>query len=145
MHNASEENKKKKIRILLAKPGLDGHDRGIKILARELRDAGLEVIYMGLFQTVEQIVNTAIQEDVDVIGLSILDGGQILIAEDMNRELRENGVDDILLLFGGIIPEQDVPILKKQGVAAVFGPGSKVEDIVATIENSLPYKEERYL
>ena len=135
MNGIDEKNVKKKIRILLAKPGLDGHDRGIKVLARELRDLGMEVIYIGLFQTVEQIVNTAITEDVDVVGLSMLDGGHLLIAEDISRELEEKGIDDILFIFGGIIPERDIPILKEYGVTEVFGPGSKVEDIASAINS----------
>jgi len=137
MHGTAEKNVKKKIRILLAKPGLDGHDRGIKILARELRDAGMEVIYIGLFQTIEKIVNAAIHEDADVIGLSILDGGQLLIAEDLSRALKEKGINDILLLFGGIVPERDIPILKQYGVAAVFGPGTKVEEIINVIVDNI--------
>ena len=128
---------KDRIRVLLAKPGLDGHDRGIKILARELRDAGMEVIYLGLFQTPETIVNAAIHEDVDVIGISILDGGQKLIAEDIHKELKKNKADDIIMLFGGIIPDRDIPVLKKYGVAAVFGPGSDVEEILSFINSSV--------
>lgn len=126
----------RRIRVLLAKPGLDGHDRGIKILARELRDAGMEVIYLGLFQTPETIVNVAIHEDVDVIGISVLDGGQKLIAEDIFKELKKNNADDIVMLFGGIIPDRDIPVLKKNGVAAVFGPGSEVEEILSFINSN---------
>lgn len=128
---------KDRIRVLLAKPGLDGHDRGIKILARELRDAGMEVIYLGLFQTPETIVNAAIHEDVDVIGISVLDGGQKLIAEDIHKELKKNKADDIIMLFGGIIPDRDIPVLKKYGVAAVFGPGSDVEEILSFINSNV--------
>ena len=128
---------KDRIRVLLAKPGLDGHDRGIKILARELRDAGMEVIYLGLFQTPETIVNAAIHEDVDVIGISVLDGGQKLIAEDIHKEPKKNKADDIIMLFGGIIPDRDIPVLKKYGVAAVFGPGSDVEEILSFINSNV--------
>jgi methylmalonyl-CoA mutase C-terminal domain/subunit len=123
------------IRVLLAKPGLDGHDRGLKLIGRWLRDAGMEVIYLGLFQTVEAIVNAAIQENVDVIGISTLDGGHILIAEDIINLLKENGVDDITIVFGGIIPEEDVPSLEKLGVKKVFGPRTPMGTIVSFIQN----------
>lgn len=124
----------RRMRVLLAKPGLDGHDRGIKILARELRDAGIEVIYLGLFQPVEAIVSAAIQENVDVIGLSILGGGQLLIAEDLMRVLREKNADNIPVVFGGIISDQDEQVLKEKGVKAVFGPGFKVAGIIEYIK-----------
>jgi len=123
----------RKKRVLLTKIGLDGHDRGLKILARKFRDAGIEIIYLGLFQTVESVVNTAIQEDADIIGVSILDGGQILIAEDLIDALKNNNATSIDVIFGGIIPERDRPILEKMGVKAVFGPGTPITDIVKTL------------
>ena len=126
-----------KIRVLLAKPGLDAHDRGIKLIARSLMDAGMEVIYLGLFQTVEAIVNTAIQEDVDVIGLSTLDGGHTLIAEDMKAFLEEKNASRIPVIFGGIIPDKDVPILKGFGVKAVFGTETPVQRIADYIRDEI--------
>ena len=119
-----------KIRVLLAKPGLDAHDRGIKLIARYLMDAGMEVVYLGLFQTIEAIVSTALQEDVDVIGLSTLDGGHTLIAEDIKALLEEKTASHIPVIFGGIIPDKDIPILKQSGVKAVFGPGTPMQEIV---------------
>ncbi|AXC10591.1 B12 binding domain of Methylmalonyl-CoA mutase [Acidisarcina polymorpha] len=112
------------IRVLVAKPGLDGHDRGAKVIARALRDAGMEVIYTGLRQTPEMIVNAAIQEDVQCIGLSILSGAHNVIVPRIMALLKENAADDILVVLGGTIPSQDIPSLKAQGVAAVFGPGT---------------------
>jgi methylmalonyl-CoA mutase C-terminal domain/subunit len=113
------------IRVLVAKPGLDGHDRGAKIIARALRDAGMEVIYTGLRQTPEMIVSAAIQEDVDCIGLSILSGAQNAIVPRVADLLREKRAEDILLVLGGTIPEDDIPALKEAGVAAIFGPGAR--------------------
>jgi methylmalonyl-CoA mutase C-terminal domain/subunit len=127
----------KKIRVLVAKPGLDGHDRGAKIVARALRDAGMEVIYSGLHQTATQIVNTAIQEDVDVIGLSLLSGAHMTLFVDVVTMLREQHLEDVLVVGGGIIPEEDVPKLQKAGVSAVFGPGTPVEDIVCYIKKNV--------
>ena len=127
----------KKIRVLVAKPGLDGHDRGAKIVARALRDAGMEVIYSGLHQTASQIVNTAIQEDVDVVGLSLLSGAHMTLFIDVITMLKEKQMDDVLVVGGGIIPQEDVPKLKKAGVAAVFGPGTPVEDIVCFIKKNV--------
>ena len=124
----------KRKRVLLTKIGLDGHDRGLKILARKFRDAGIEIIYLGLFQTVESVVKTAIQEDADVIGVSILDGGQTLIAEDLMGALKNNKATNIDVIFGGIIPERDRPILEKIGVKAVFGPGTPIGVILKTIQ-----------
>jgi methylmalonyl-CoA mutase C-terminal domain/subunit len=118
------------IRVLVAKPGLDGHDRGAKIIARALRDAGMEVIYTGLRQTPESIVNAAIQEDVDCIGLSILSGAHNAIVPRITALLRESQAQDILLVLGGTIPEQDIPQLKQQGVAEVFGPGTPLESVI---------------
>ena len=112
------------IRVLVAKPGLDGHDRGAKVIARALRDAGMEVIYTGLRQTPEMIVNAAIQEDVDCVGLSILSGAHNAIVPRITTMLKEQGAGDILVVLGGTIPEQDIASLKEQGVAAIFGPGT---------------------
>src|SRR5208337_2597186 len=119
-----------KIRVLVAKPGLDGHDRGAKVIARALRDAGMEVIYTGLRQTPEMIVSAALQEDVDVIGLSILSGAHNAIVPRVMELLKAQGAEDILVLVGGIIPDMDVEGLKKAGVAAVFQPGTPLDDIV---------------
>ena len=122
-----------KIRVLVAKPGLDGHDRGAKVIARALRDAGMEVIYTGLRQTPEMIVNAALQEDVQVIGLSILSGAHNAIVPRVLDLLKQNKMDDVLVLVGGIIPDQDIDALKKAGVAAVFQPGTAMDDIVKFI------------
>jgi methylmalonyl-CoA mutase, C-terminal domain len=122
-----------KIRVLVAKPGLDGHDRGAKVIARALRDAGMEVIYTGLRQTPEMIVSAAIQEDVNVIGLSILSGAHNAIVPRVMDLLKQNNVDDILVLVGGIIPDQDAPGLKQAGVAAIFQPGTAMDEIVKFI------------
>ena len=127
----------RKIRVLVAKPGLDGHDRGAKIVARALRDAGMEVIYTGLHQTAEMIVETAIQEDVDVVGLSLLSGAHMTLFIDVTRLLNEKGLGDILVVGGGIIPEEDAPNLKKAGVAGVFGPGTRCEEIVSFIKKNV--------
>ena len=121
------------IRVLVAKPGLDGHDRGAKIIARALRDAGMEVIYTGLRQTPESIVNAAIQEDVDCIGLSILSGAHNAIVPRIITLLREAHAQDILLVLGGTIPEQDIPYLKQHGVAQIFGPGTPLESVITFI------------
>ncbi|HEX58701.1 MAG TPA: cobalamin B12-binding domain-containing protein [Methanomicrobia archaeon] len=123
----------KKIRVIIAKPGLDGHDRGAKIVARALRDAGMEVIYMGLRNTPEQIVETAIQEDVDVIGLSILSGAHMALVPRVLELLKENGVEDKIVLVGGIIPKVDEEKLKEMGVAEIFGPGTPTDKIVEFI------------
>ena len=120
----------KKIRVLIAKPGLDGHDRGAKVIARALRDAGMEVIYTGLRQTPEMIAAAAAQEDVDVIGLSILSGAHNTICPRLMELLREKGMTDIPILIGGIIPEADIAVLKKSGIAEVFLPGTSTQDIV---------------
>ena len=124
----------KKIRVLAAKPGLDGHDRGVKVVASALMDAGMEVIYTGLRQTPQQIVESAIQEDVDVIALSILSGAHDYLFPRVMELLKEKGVDDILVLGGGIIPDEDIPALEEAGIAAVFGPGTSTEDIIAYIK-----------
>jgi methylmalonyl-CoA mutase C-terminal domain/subunit len=127
-----------KIRVLLAKPGLDGHDRGVKVLALALRDAGLEVIYSGLRQTPEQIVAAAIQEDVDVIGLSCLSGAHNYLFPRVVELLREQGADDILVIGGGIIPESDIPALQAKGTRAIFGPGTPTTEIVQYIQEHAP-------
>ncbi len=129
----------RKIRVLVAKPGLDGHDRGAKVIARALRDAGMEVIYTGLRQTPEMIATAALQEDVDAVGISILSGAHNTLCPRIVALLRERGMDDCLVLVGGIIPEEDVVRLKGQGVAEVFLPGTSTEDIVKFLrENAKP-------
>lgn len=120
----------RKIRVLIAKPGLDGHDRGAKVIARALRDAGMEVIYTGLRQTPEQIVNAALQEDVDAVGLSILSGAHMHLFPKVMELMKEKKLDDVLVFGGGIIPDQDVPALKAVGVATVFQPGTSTADVV---------------
>jgi methylmalonyl-CoA mutase C-terminal domain/subunit len=119
----------KVIRILVAKPGLDGHDRGAKIIARALRDAGMEVIYTGIRQTPEMIVEAALQEDVDVIGLSILSGAHMELFPEIFRGLRERGMDDVLVVAGGIVPEEDRPALEEMGILAIFGPGTSTSEV----------------
>jgi len=126
----------KKIRVLAAKPGLDGHDRGIKVLASALMDAGMEVIYTGLRQTPAQIVEAAIQEGVDVIAMSILSGAHDYHFPKVMELLKERGVDDILVLGGGIIPDEDIPKLKKVGIAEIFGPGTDTRDVVKFIKTN---------
>jgi methylmalonyl-CoA mutase C-terminal domain/subunit len=123
----------RKIRVLVAKPGLDGHDRGAKVIARALRDAGMEVIYTGLRQTPEMIVNASLQEDVDVIGMSILSGAHNAIVPRVTDLLKQHNMEDVLLLVGGIIPDQDVPLLKEHGVAGIFQPGTSMDEIVQFI------------
>ena len=125
------------IRVLVAKPGLDGHDRGAKVIARALRDAGMEVIYTGLRQTPEMIVNAAIQEDVDCVGLSILSGAHNAIVPRVTSLLKEKGADDILVVVGGTIPEQDIAFLKEQGVSAIFGPGTSLDATVTFIREHI--------
>ncbi|MFN8576433.1 MAG: cobalamin B12-binding domain-containing protein [Candidatus Sericytochromatia bacterium] len=126
----TQENNTKKIRVLIGKPGLDGHDRGAKIIARALRDAGMEVIYSGLHRTPEEIVSIAIQEDVDVIGLSILSGAHMTIFPKVLELLKKEDAEDMLLFGGGIIPEEDKEELKKLGVAEIFGPGTSTQDVI---------------
>ena len=127
----------KKIRVLVAKPGLDGHDRGAKIVARALRDAGMEVIYTGLRQTPEMVVRAAIDEAVDVIGLSILSGAHNALFPRTMELLKEEGVDDVLVVGGGIIPEDDIPSLKECGISEIFGPGTPLQDIVDYITKNV--------
>jgi methylmalonyl-CoA mutase C-terminal domain/subunit len=126
----------RKIRVVVAKPGLDGHDRGAKIIARALRDAGMEVIYTGLHQTPEQIVATAIQEDADALGLSILSGAHMTLVPRVVDLLRDQGVEDVVVTVGGTIPSDDIPELKKLGVAEVFTPGSSTDEIVEFIRGA---------
>ncbi len=127
----------KKIRVVVAKPGLDGHDRGAKVVARALRDAGMEVIYTGLRQTPEMIVETAIQEGAHCIGLSILSGAHNAIFPKVMELLRQEGADNILVVGGGIIPEDDIPGLKKSGISEIFGPGTPLSDIVEYIQSNV--------
>jgi methylmalonyl-CoA mutase, C-terminal domain len=126
-----------KIRVLLAKPGLDGHDRGVKVIARALRDAGMEVIYTGLRQTPEQIANAALQEDVQIVGLSILSGAHMTIFPRVIDLIREKGMDDVILFGGGIIPDDDIPKLKELGVGEIFLPGTSTEEIVKYIRQTV--------
>ena len=128
---------KRKIRVLATKPGLDGHDRGIKVIASALMDAGMEVIYTGLRQSPEQIVETAIQEDVDVIGLSILSGAHDFLFPRIMELLKEKDIKDVLVIGGGIIPDEDIPLLKEIGIDEIFGPGTYTEDIVKYIQDNL--------
>jgi methylmalonyl-CoA mutase, C-terminal domain len=128
----------KKIRVVVAKPGLDGHDRGAKIIARALRDAGMEVIYTGLHQTPEQIVETVIQEDAHAVGLSVLSGAHMTLVPRIVELLEEQGIDDIVVIVGGTIPSDDIPELKRLGVAEVFTPGSSTEAIIDFIRAAVP-------
>ena len=127
----------RRIRVLVAKPGLDGHDRGAKIVARALRDAGMEVIYTGLRQTPEQISSAAVQEDVDAVGISILSGAHNTIVPRICQLLREAGMDSVLVIVGGIVPDEDIPSLKESGVAAVFQPGAATQEIVDFIRTHI--------
>jgi methylmalonyl-CoA mutase, C-terminal domain len=127
----------RKIRVLVAKPGLDGHDRGAKVIARALRDAGMEVIYTGLRQTPEMIVNASLQEDVDVIGLSILSGAHNAIVPRVMELLRQNHMEEVMVLVGGIIPDVDIPRLKELGVAGIFQPGTAMDDIITFIRQNV--------
>lgn len=135
-------NQNRKLRILVGKPGLDGHDRGAKIIARAFRDAGFEVIYTGLHQTPEMIVNTAVQEDVDAIGLSILSGAHNYVFPEVLKLLKEQGMNDVLLFGGGIVPEDDIVELKKQGVAAIFTPGTPLKETVEWVREHVKPKAE---
>jgi methylmalonyl-CoA mutase C-terminal domain/subunit len=128
----------RKIRVVIAKPGLDGHDRGAKIIARALRDAGMEVIYTGLHQTPEQIVETAIQEDADAVGISILSGAHMTLVPRIVEGLRENGADEVLVVVGGTIPKADAAALKEQGVAEIFTPGAPMSEIVDFLKAKVP-------
>jgi len=127
-----------KIRVLVAKPGLDGHDRGAKVIARALRDAGFEVIYTGLHQTPEMIVNAAIEEDVQVLGLSILSGAHNALVPEIIAGLKKEGMTDVLIVVGGIIPDDDIPLLKREGVHKIFTPGASLGDVVTYIRENAP-------
>ena len=131
----------KRIRVLVAKPGLDGHDRGAKVIARALRDAGMEVIYTGLRQTSEMIAAAALQEDVDAVGVSILSGAHNTLCPRIVQLLREQGMDDCLVLLGGIVPQEDIAKLKSEGVAEVFLPGTSTEDIVSFLRQNVKARE----
>ena len=133
----------RKIRVLIAKPGLDGHDRGAKVIARALRDAGMEVVYTGLRQTPEQIVGAAAQEDVDAIGLSILSGAHMPICRKVIELLGTRQMQDVRVFLGGIIPAQDIPDLKAMGVAEVFLPGASTVDVIRLIEGAIPARKSR--
>lgn len=131
----------RRLRILVAKPGLDGHDRGAKIIARALRDAGMEVIYTGLHQTPEMIVSAAVQEDVDAIGMSIMSGAHMTLFPAVIELLREKDATDIHVFGGGIIPEVDIPKLKEKGVTEIFGPGSSTQDIIQWINANIQHRD----
>ena len=132
---------KRPYRVVVAKPGLDGHDRGAKVIARALRDAGFEVIYTGLHQTPEQVVQAVIQEDADAVGLSLLSGAHLTLVPRIMESLKEQGREDVLVLVGGIIPEADIPVLKEQGVAEVFTPGAPLPAIGAWLAEALDARE----
>jgi isobutyryl-CoA mutase small subunit len=126
-----------RIRVVIAKPGLDGHDRGAKVVARALRDAGMEVVYTGLHQTPEQIVETVVQEDADAVGLSVLSGAHMTLFDRLTELMRERGIDDVVVFGGGIIPEEDVPELERMGVARIFTPGATTTEIVDWVREHL--------
>jgi methylmalonyl-CoA mutase C-terminal domain/subunit len=130
-----------KIRILVSKPGLDGHDRGAKVVAQALRDAGMEVIYTGLHQTIDQIINTAIQEDVDVIGLSIMSGAHLPICEKLIREMKRKEMDDIMVVVGGVIPKRDIPVLQKMGVQGIFPGGTPFDESIRWIREHVKTRQ----
>jgi methylmalonyl-CoA mutase C-terminal domain/subunit len=128
---------REKIKVLAAKPGLDGHDRGIKVVSRALRDAGMEVIYIGLHKTPEDVVNAVIQEDPDVLALSMLSGAHNALCPEIMKLLKEKGIDDVLVIVGGIIPPDDEPFLKEHGLTGFFGPGTPLKDIVEFIQEKV--------
>jgi methylmalonyl-CoA mutase, C-terminal domain len=131
----------RRVKVLIAKPGLDGHDRGAKVLARGLRDEGFEVVYTGLRQTPDMIVSAALQEDVDVVGLSILSGAHMTLLPKITAALREQGMDDVLVTAGGIIPDDDVPALQEAGVSRVFGPGTTIREVAEYIRGNVRRRE----
>lgn len=135
--NSQTTSKSRKIRVLVAKPGLDGHDRGAKVVARALRDAGMEVIYTGLRQTPEMVAEAALQEDVDVVGLSILSGAHMALVPRVLELLKANGQEQVKVFLGGIIPDEDLPRLQEMGVAGVYGPGASTEDIIRQVKEAL--------
>jgi methylmalonyl-CoA mutase, C-terminal domain len=130
------------IRVLIAKPGLDGHDRGAKVLVRALRDAGFEVIYTGLFQTPEMIAAAAMQEDVDVIGLSILSGAHLALFPRIMEAIRNRGLEDVLVIAGGTIPDEDIDQVRAMGIAAVFGPGTPLSEMVTYLRENAPFRDD---
>ena len=132
----------RRYRVVIAKPGLDGHDRGAKVIARALRDAGFEVVYTGLFQTPEQVAEAALQEDADAVGLSVLSGAHMTLIPKIVSELHDRALDDVLVFAGGIIPDEDRPALASAGVAGVFTPGSPLSDIVGWLEQALDSQQE---
>lgn len=136
------EETSRKIRVLIAKPGLDGHDRGAKVVARALRDAGFEVIYTGIRQTPEMIAEAALQEDVDAIGLSILSGAHMALFPRVMQELRKRGLDDVVVWAGGIIPDEDIPALKEMGIQAVFGPGTPTSETIEFLRRTLQQRRQ---
>jgi methylmalonyl-CoA mutase C-terminal domain/subunit len=133
----------RRIRVLIAKPGLDGHDRGAKVVARALRDAGMEVVYTGLRQTAEMIVSAAVQEDVDAVGLSVLSGAHMHYFQQVVEGLRQRGADDVLVFGGGIVPDKDGPELERLGVGRVFGPGASTDEVVAYLRQAVAARAER--
>ncbi|GAB4569586.1 MAG: cobalamin B12-binding domain-containing protein [Anaerolineae bacterium] len=133
----------RKIRVLIAKPGLDGHDRGAKVIARALRDAGMEVIYTGLRQTPEMIAEAALQEDVDVVGLSILSGAHMALAPRILELLRANRLEDVKVIIGGIIPDDDIPRLREMGIAGIYGPGTSMQTVIDDIERMVHSSSEQ--
>jgi methylmalonyl-CoA mutase C-terminal domain/subunit len=133
---------KRQYRVVVAKPGLDGHDRGLKVIARALRDAGFEVIYTGLFQTPEQVAEAALQEDADAVGLSVLSGAHMTLFPRVMEELDRRGLDDVLVFGGGIVPAEDISALQDQGVAALFTPGAPIGEIAAWLEGALDERED---
>ncbi|MCR4399222.1 MAG: cobalamin B12-binding domain-containing protein [Firmicutes bacterium] len=137
MGSDSNSRGDRRIRVLIAKPGLDGHDRGAKVVARALRDAGMEVVYTGLRQTPEQVAEAALQEDVDVVGLSVLSGAHLSLFPRILEMLKKRGLEDVLVVAGGVIPSEDIPLLKKAGVAEVFTPGTPTAEIVAFIRSNV--------
>jgi methylmalonyl-CoA mutase C-terminal domain/subunit len=139
---SSDLSQRPPIRVLIAKPGLDGHDRGAKVLVRALRDAGFEVIYTGLFQTPEMIATAAMQEDVDVIGLSILSGAHLALFPRIMEAIRAKGLDDVLVIAGGTIPDEDLEQVHEMGIAAVFGPGTPLSEMVAYLREHAPVRDD---
>jgi methylmalonyl-CoA mutase C-terminal domain/subunit len=137
MSEQKTDREGKRIRVLVAKPGLDGHDRGAKVVARALRDAGMEVIYTGLRQTPEMVAEAALQEDVDVVGLSILSGAHMALVPRVLELLKANGQQDVKVFIGGIIPDEDLPRLKEIGVAGIYGPGASTEDIIRQVREAV--------
>ena len=140
--DAVSRDRERPIRVLVAKPGLDGHDRGAKVLVRAFRDAGFEVIYTGLFQTPEMIASAALQEDVDVVGLSILSGAHMTLFPAIVGALQAVGREDALIIAGGTIPDEDIPLVKEMGVAEVFGPGTRLQDAIAFVRDNAPVRED---